>query len=335
MNTLRVGINGAGRIGRLVIRILADHPDIEIACINDLMDIETLKYLLTYDSVHQKFKYPIEIEDNSLIIAGNKVPYVQIKEPGNIPWSSFEVDTVIESSGLFTTREVLQKHLDSGAKRVILSCPTKDESIKTIVMGINDCILSSDDDIVSNASCTANGAAPILHVMQQNFGIEVAFMTTVHPFTNNQRIMDAPHSDPRRSRSLANNIIPTHSTAVDAIHQIFPFLKDKFQGVAIRVPIPAGALLELMIKTEKPISIEKINNAFIEASLGNLKNILEFTEDELVSSDIVNNTSSCVFDSKMTKIINDHYCYLAAWYDNETGYANRVVDLALKLGSLN
>lgn len=331
MNKVRVGINGAGRIGRLLIRILSDNPDIEIVCINDLMSIETLKYLLTYDSIHQKFKYPIEIDNQNLNIAGSSISYEQKAKPELIPWSKHNVDIVIESSGLFKTRKSLEPHLQTGVKKVVLSCPSSDETIKTVVLGVNEEIIESNDDIISNASCTANGAAPILKIIDQNFGIDAAFMTTVHPFTNNQRIMDAPHPDPRRSRSLANNIIPTHSTAVDAIHKILPQLKNKFQGVAIRVPIPVGALLELMIKTKKSINIDKINDVVIEASLGSMKNIIEFTDEELVSSDILNSTASCIFDSKLTRIINKNYCYLAAWYDNETAYAQRVVDLTLRL----
>ncbi len=330
MKNIRIGINGAGRIGRLVIRLLADHPHIEIACINDLMDIETLRYLLMYDSVHQKFQGQVEIEGNNLIINNMKVAYEQHALPSDIPWKKHHIDMVIEASGHFVTKNDLNQHFLSGAEKVILSCPAKDPDIKTVVIGINDHMISHQDKILSNASCTANGIAPMLKVMIDRFGIETAFMTTVHPFTNNQRVMDAPHSDPRRSRSLANNIIPTHSTAIDAIHQVFPELKNKFDGVAIRVPIPAGALLELMVKTVYSVSVESINEAFLDASLGYLKPVLTYTNEELVSTDIINDPSSCVFDSKMTKVINEHYCYLAGWYDNEFGYANRVVNLIEK-----
>jgi len=334
MKNIRVGINGAGRIGRLVIRILANHPHIEIACINDLMDIETLRYLLTYDSVHQKFNGKIEVEGNNIVLNNVVVPYQRHEHPSDIPWKKFEANIIIDASGKFVTTESLQPHFSAGANKVILSCPAKDPEIKTIIIGINDDLLSANDKIISNASCTANGIAPMLHVMNEHFGIETAFMTTVHPFTNNQRIMDAPHSDPRRSRSLANNIIPTHSTAIEAIHAVFPYLKGKFEGVAIRVPIPAGALLELMVKTEKEVSVDSINEAFLEASLGYLKPVLTYTNEELVSSDIISDPSSCIFDSKMTKVINSNYAYLAGWYDNEYGYANRVVNLIEKLSML-
>jgi len=331
MKNLRIGINGAGRIGRLVIRLLANHPHIEIVCINDLMDIETLRYLIIHDSVHQKFDGSVETNGKQIILNNMPVHYEQHDAPSDIPWYKYNTDIVIDASGHFCDVSSLESHLKAGAKKVILSCPAKDKAIKTIIMGINEHIITKKDNILSNASCTANGVAPMLSVMNKTFGIETAFMTTVHPFTNNQRIMDAPHPDPRRSRSLANNIIPTHSTAIEAILHVFPELKGKFEGVAIRVPIPAGALLELMIKTEKPVSVNSINEAFLDASIGSLKPFLTYTDEELVSSDVINDPSSCVFDSKMTKVINDHYCYIAGWYDNEFGYANRVVNLVEKL----
>ncbi len=334
MKTLRIGVNGAGRIGRLVIRLLANHPNIEIACINDLMDIETLRYLLIHDSVHQRFNGSVEIENKKLVINNMHIPFEQHRIPSEIPWKKFGVDVVVESSGLFVTTSGLTAHLKAGAKKVILSCPAKDPEIKTIIVGINDHELVCDDHIVSNASCTANGIAPMIQVMNDNFGIDTAFMTTVHPFTNNQRIMDAPHSDPRRSRSLANNIIPTHSTAIEAIHSVFPFLKGRFEGIAIRVPIPAGALLELMVKTNKPVSVESLNDAFLEASIGHLRHVLSYTDEEVVSTDIIGNPASCVFDSGMTKVIRENYCYLAGWYDNEFGYANRVVNLIETMGTM-
>jgi glyceraldehyde 3-phosphate dehydrogenase len=274
---MKVGINGAGRIGRLIIRFLSKHPEIEISCINDLMDIETLAYLLKYDSVHQKFDGSIQIENSNLILNNISVPYCQYNSPSDIPWKKFHTDIVIESSGHFLTKNELKEHIRGGAKRVVLSCPAKDQSIKTIIMGVNDNTLQLSDTILSNASCTANGVAPMLQVMDDNFGIETAFMTTVHPFTNNQRIMDAPHPDPRRSRSLANNIIPTHSTAIEAITAVFPHLIGKFDGVAIRVPIPVGALLELVIKTQKKVSVDVINEVFLDASLGHLKRVLAYT----------------------------------------------------------
>jgi glyceraldehyde 3-phosphate dehydrogenase len=334
MKNLRIGINGAGRIGRLVIRLLADHPNIEIVCINDLMDIETLRYLLIHDSVHQKFNGTVEKVNSGLVINNMHVAYEQHESPSDIPWKKYEIDIVVESSGRFVTTKSLTPHFKAGAKKIILSCPAKDPEIKTVIVGINDHLLSYGDHIVSNASCTANGIAPMLQVMNDHFGIDTAFMTTVHPFTNNQRIMDAPHADPRRSRSLANNIIPTHSTAIEAIHSVFPFLKGRFEGVAIRVPIPAGALLELMVKTNKSVSVQSINDAFLDASIGHLRHILSFTDEEIVSTDIIGDPSSCVFDSKMTKVINDKYCYLAGWYDNEFGYANRVVNLIEIMGRM-
>lgn len=327
MKNIRVGIYGAGRIGRLVIRLLADHPNIEISCINDVMDIKTCEYLLKHDSVHMKFNGSVEIEGQNLILNTIHIPYSSHNHPADVNWNDTKTDIVVDASGRFLTKNDLLPHITNGAKHVILSCPAKDSSIKTVIMGINEHTLTMQDTIVSNASCTANGIAPMLSVMDSIFGIETAFMTTVHPFTNNQRIMDAPHPDPRRSRSLANNIIPTHSTAIEAILQVFPNLKGKFEGVAIRVPVPSGALLELIVKTEKKVTVDSINEAFLESSLSGLKHILSYSDEYLVSTDIVNNPSSCVFDSLMTKVINDHYCYLAGWYDNEFGYASRVVNL--------
>lgn len=331
METTKIGINGAGRIGRLIIRLLADYENIEISCINDLMDIETLKYLIKYDSIHQKCKYPVEIKENKILLNNKVINYEQKSKPVDIPWDKYNVDIVIDASGLFLTKTELNNHIKGNVSKVILSCPAKDKNIKTIIFEINDNQLTDEDIIISNASCTANGVAPMLKTMIDNFGIENAFMTTVHPFTNNQRIMDAPHYDPRRSRSLANNVIPTHSTAINAIHEVFPELIGKFDGVAIRVPIPSGALLELIIKTNKNISVDSINNAFLEASRGQLKTILEYSNEHIVSTDITNNPASCVFDSLMTKVLNNNYCYIASWYDNEFGYANRVIDLIKKI----
>lgn len=331
MKNIRVGINGAGRIGRLVIRILSEHPDIEISCINDPMDIETLVYLLTYDSVHQKFSGNIESENKNIFLNGISVPYYNCSSPSDIPWKKYNTEIVIEASGHFVTEKSLKLHLKAGASKVILSCPSRDEKVKTVIVGINDHLINKHDTILSNASCTANGIAPMLQVMNDKFEIESAFLTTVHPFTNNQRIMDAPHPDPRRSRSLAGNIIPTHSTAVETILKIFPFLKGNFDGIAIRVPVPAGAFLELTVRTKKKVSKVNVNEAFLDASLGYLKHILAYTEDELVSTDVLNNPASCIFDSGLTKIVNDRYCYLAGWYDNEFGYASRVVNLIEKL----
>ncbi len=330
MKILNIGINGAGRIGRLIIRLLCHHPRLRIVCINDLMDIETMKYLIKYDSIHQQFKCNIEVLGSNLIIDGNKIPYEQHSSPVDIPWKKYKTDIVIDASGEFTTYQQLSDHLVAGASKVILGCPSSDMLIPNVIVGINEHIISEEDLIISNASCTANGAAPMLDVMMNAFGIQNAFITTVHPFTNNQRIMDAPHPSPRRSRSLANNIIPTHSTAIKALHRIFPELENKLDGNAIRVPIPAGALIEMMIHTEKEVTVETVNDVFLESSLGYLRHILHYTDEEIVSSDIINNPASCVFDSLLTKVINKKYCYIAGWYDNEYGYANRVIDLVEK-----
>jgi len=331
MNTVNIGINGAGRIGRLIIRLLSDHPQLQLVCINDLMNIETLQYLIKYDSIHQQFKHHTEINGSHLLINNHKIAYEQHTHPADIPWKKYKTSIVIDTSGQFVTYQALSGHLAAGASKVVLGCPPSDELIRNIIVGINEHTIKQEEHIISNASCTANGAAPMLDVMLNSFGIQSAFMTTVHPFTNNQRIMDAPHPDPRRSRSLANNIIPTHSTAIKALHAIFPKLLDKLDGNAIRVPIPAGALIELMIHTEKTISREMINEAFLDASLGYLKHIMHYTDEEIVSSDIINNPASCIFDSQLTKVLQNRYCYIAGWYDNEFGYANRVINLVERM----
>ncbi len=323
----KIGINGFGRIGRVVFRLLQTHQDIEVSQINDPMDLDTLIYLLKYDSIHGRFKYEIRKSEGGLIINNKFISISHELSPEKINWKDAEVDIVIESSGNFTTKKDLEKHIDSGAKKVILSCPTNDKKIKTIIIGVNENILNQNDLIISNASCTANCVAPILKIIDNSFGLKSGFMNTVHPFTNNQRIIDSPHPDIRRSRAAATNIIPTVSTAIEAIYHVMPHLKNKIDGFATRVPVANGSFVELCLNLSKNTSIEEINNLFESNSKANFKNIIEYTIDPIVSIDVIDNQNSAVFDSLSTKIINSNFVQIIAWYDNETGYSSRIIDL--------
>lgn len=334
LSPIRIGINGAGRIGRLVIRYASLIPDIQITCINDTMDIKTLHYLLRYDSFHLKYDRQLDIVEGALVMNGQKIAVTHYARPSDIPWKNYEVDIVIESTGKFCHFKQLEDHLKNGAQYVLLSCPAKDENVKTIIIGLNDNEMNTASQIYSLASCTANAVAPMLYVLHKHLGIRSAFMTTIHPFTNNQSIIDAPHPDPRRSRSLANNIIPTHSTAVPAIRSVFPHLKDVFHGIAIRVPTAIGAFVELICQVQQSTNEQYINNLFYDYSQTSLRGILAFCSDEIVSSDIINNPHSCIFDSLLTRNLSENHLYVAGWYDNEAGYAHRVIDAIQKLSRM-
>jgi len=325
--SLKIGINGFGRIGKLVFRLLQEKPDIEIVGINDPADITTLAHLLKYDSAHGRFSGSIEISDNKLIVNNKPIQVYHERIPADIPRTMHGADVVIEASGLFTTREQLSQHLSSGARKVILTCPAKDALDKTIIIGINENTLTSEDRIISNASCTANCAAPMLKILHENFGIEKVFMNTVHPATNNQRLIDAPHPDLRRSRTALTNIIPTTSTAIAVIKGLMPFLNDRFDGLATRVPVDDGSLIEFTALVEKETSVSEVNKAFEKAANGGLKGIVEYTSDPIVSSDIIGNPHSAIFDSRPTKVLTGNFIQVIGWYDNEFGYSSRVVDL--------
>jgi glyceraldehyde 3-phosphate dehydrogenase len=327
---MKIAINGFGRIGRVFLRNCINNPAIEIVAINDVADTATLAHLLKYDSVHRAFPGEIKTEGNTLIVNGKKIKVVSFKDPSQLPWKELNVDIVIESTGHFLDKAGAGLHLKAGAKKVILSAPPKEDSIKTIVLGVNDHILKKEDVIISNASCTTNCAAPMLKVLEQ-FGIEQAYITTVHSYTNDQRIHDAPHKDLRRARAAAMSIIPTSTGAAKAITKIFPHLEGKIGGCGMRVPVPDGSLTDITCVLKKTPTAEEINAAFKLASQTNLKGILEYTEDPIVGIDVVGNAHSVLFDSEFTSIVG-HLVKIIGWYDNEWGYSNRLVDLVLKMG---
>lgn len=331
----RVAINGFGRIGRVSFRALIKRSDeIEIVAINDLADSKTLAHLLKYDSIHGRFPGTVSTENNLLKVDNHSIQLCSERDPKLLPWEALNIDVVIESTGLFLTQELAEQHLKAGAKKVILSAPPKTNGIKTIVMGVNDSILKKDDRIISNASCTTNCAAPMIKVLDENWGVEDGYISTIHSYTGDQRLHDAPHRDLRRARAAALSIIPTSTGAAKAITKIFPHLTGKLGGCGIRVPVPNGSLTDITCVLKEPTSPEEINSAFKKASNAELKNILEYTEDPLVSVDIVSNPHSCIFDAQSTSIVGN-MVKIMGWYDNESGYSNRLADLVSKLNLLN
>lgn len=324
---VKVGINGFGRIGRNVFRVIAEREGIDVVAVNDLTDARTLSILLKYDSVHGKFKGDIDSKENAIIVKGKKIRLTKEKDPSQLPWKELGVEVVIESTGIFTKKADCEKHLEAGAKKVILSAPAKDQLDATIVMGINENSLKPEHKIVSNASCTTNCLAPLAKVINDNFGIEKGLMTTIHAYTNDQNVADLMHSDLRRARAAAINIIPTTTGAAKAIGEVIPELKGKLDGMAMRVPVANGSVTDLVALVKKKVSIEKINNAIKAASENELKGILEYCEDPIVSSDIIGNDHSCIFDSLSTYVVGDNLIKVIGWYDNEWGYSNRMVDL--------
>jgi glyceraldehyde 3-phosphate dehydrogenase len=326
MTKIKVAINGFGRIGRVTARAILNNKNLQLVAINDLTDAKTLAHLFKYDSIHRTFEGTVASTKEKITINGNDIAIYAERDPANIPWAKHDIDVVIESTGFFLTRESASKHITSGAKRVILSAPAKDDDIKTIVYGVNEHILDGTEDIISNASCTTNCATPMIKIIDDLCGIENGFLTTIHSYTGDQNLHDAPHKDLRRARAAAYSIIPTSTGAASAVTQILPHLKDKLDGSAIRVPVPDGSLTELTLNVKHVKSIEEINEAFKKAALGGLKNILAYNEDPIVSIDIVGNTNSCIFDSLLTQVIGNTI-KIVGWYDNEVGYSNRLVDL--------
>ena len=324
---IKVGINGFGRIGRNVYRVIAEREGIDVVAINDLTDARTLSILLKYDSVHGKFKGNIDSKENAIIVKGKEVRLTKEKDPAKLPWKELGVEVVIESTGIFTKRADCAKHLEAGAKKVILSAPAKDQLDATIVMGINTGDLKPEHKIVSNASCTTNCLAPLVKVINDNFGIEKGLMTTIHAYTNDQKVADLVHSDLRRARAAAINIIPTTTGAAKAIGEVIPELKGKLDGMAMRVPVANGSVTDLVALVKKKVSKEEINKIMKAASENELKGILEYCEDPIVSSDIIDNGHSCIFDSLSTYVVGDNLIKVIGWYDNEWGYSNRMVDL--------
>ena len=326
-----IGVNGFGRIGRYFTRLSLDSNEVNVAVINDVSDIKTLAHLLKYDSVHRGLKHEFKIEGNALVFEnGKKIIFLQERNPALIPWEEHNVDTVLESTGLFLTTEEASKHLIGGAKKVVISAPANSEDIKTIVLGVNDAILENTDVIISNASCTTNNVAPMVMVMRQLCEIESAYITTIHSYTSDQRLHDAPHKDLRRARAAAESIVPTSTGAAKAITKIFPELEGKIGGCGVRVPVPDGSFTDLTLVVRNPPTIEAINAAMKTASETYLKGILDYTEDPIVSVDVIGNPNSCLFDSELTSVVNN-MIKIVGWYDNEAGYSNRLIDLVQKV----
>jgi glyceraldehyde 3-phosphate dehydrogenase len=332
---IQVGINGFGRIGRSVFRIISDRDDMEVVAINDLFDNEQLAYLLKYDTVMGIFDKEVTAESDALTVDNQRVAMTEHRDPAQIPWKDLGAQFVIESTGVFRTREPLEKHMAAGAEKVILTVPAKEEIDATIVIGVNDKELKPEHHIVSNASCTTNCLAPIAKILDDEFGIEEGFITTVHAYTNDQRLADVPHKDFRRSRAAGENIIPTTTGAAKAVGKVLPQLKGKLDGLAMRVPVPDGSIVDLVCRLGKKASRKDINAAVQEAAKGPMQRVVEYSDAPLVSSDIIGNTHSSIFDALSTSSQNDGYARIVSWYDNEWGYSNRVVDLIGMLAELS
>lgn len=330
--TTKVAINGFGRIGRSYLRaVLAQNADLEIVAINDLTDNKTLAHLLKYDSVSGRLPQTVEYDDDAIIVGGNEIKSFAERDPANLPWAELGIDIVIESTGFFTKASDAQKHIDAGAKKVIISAPATDEDV-TVVMGVNEGDYNPEtDNIISNASCTTNCLAPLAKVFNDKWGIERGLMTTVHAYTADQNLQDAPHKDLRRARAAAINIVPTSTGAAKAIGLVLPELKGKLDGFALRVPIPTGSITDLTIETTAEVTVDEIKAAYKEAAEGPLKGILYYTEDDIVSSDIVGDPHSSIFDAGLIRVLGNQV-KLSSWYDNEWGYSNRLVDLTSYVG---
>ncbi len=325
--SIRVGINGFGRIGRSVYRILSDRGDIEVVAINDLYDNDQLAYLLRYDTVMGRFDKDVTIEGDMMHVGGDRVAMTAESDPTKLPWKELEVDFVVESTGVFRTREPLEKHLAAGAGRVVLTVPPKDEIDFMGVLGVNDDELRPEHKIVSNASCTTNCLAPLVKILDDAFGINEGFLTTVHAYTNDQRLADVPHKSIRRSRAAADNIIPTSTGAARAVGKVLPHLAGKLDGMAMRVPVPDGSIVDFVCQLRNKPTAEEINGSVRLAAEGPMKAVVEYSRDPLVSSDIIGNPHSSIFDSLSTSSRGDGFARVVSWYDNEWGYSNRVVDL--------
>ncbi len=330
MSKIKVAINGFGRIGRLTFKALLQRENIEVVAINDLTDTTTLAHLLKYDSVHGRFNGTVEASANGIIVNGQEIQITAEREPKNLPWGKLGVDVVLESTGRFVDEKGAGGHLEAGAKKVVISAPAKGD-IKTVVLGVNNEILTGEETIVSNASCTTNCLAPMAKVLDDTFGIEKGYITTVHAYTADQNLQDAPHSDLRRARAAAYSIVPTSTGAAKAVGLVLPHLAGKLDGIAMRVPIPDGSLTDLTVVLKKPATKEEINAAMKKAAEGDMKGILEYTEDPIVSIDIIGNPHSCIFDADLTSA-NGTLVKVVGWYDNEAGYSNRAADLIAKIG---
>jgi glyceraldehyde 3-phosphate dehydrogenase len=332
----KVAINGFGRIGRMSFRAMLAHPELDVVAVNDLTSADTLAYLFKYDSVHAGFDGDVHAEGDSIVVNGKKVKIYAERDPENLPWKELGIDIVVESTGLFKKREQMMKHINAGAKKVILTVPAaKAEDVDaTVVMGVNDNVLTKDTVLVSNASCTTNCLAPMAKVLNDKFGIKRGFMNTIHSYTNDQKILDQPHSDLRRARAAAVSIIPTSSGAAKAVGLVIPELKGKLDGFAMRVPTPDGSVVDLTAEMACNVTKEEINAAIKEAAEGPMKGILEYVDEPIVSIDIVDNKHSSIFDSLLTQVMDGNFVKVISWYDNEQGYSTRVSDLASKLATL-
>jgi glyceraldehyde 3-phosphate dehydrogenase len=332
--SVRVGLNGFGRIGRCILREVVDRDDIEIVGVNDIADLNNLAYLFKYDSVHRRFDGEVKVEGNSLVIKGKKFPFTQEREPEQLPWRDLGADIVFEATGIFRTREKAAKHLKAGAKKVIVSAPFKGEDGDfTIVYGVNhDKYDPANHNIISNASCTTNCFSPVVKVLHETFGIEQGLMTTAHAYTSSQKVLDLPAKDWRRGRAAAVSIIPTTTGAAIATTKVFPELKGKLDAIALRAPVPDGAVVDFVCKVNKEASADSVNAAFKKYADGELKGILEYAKDPLVSMDIIGNPHSSIFDPEYTKVIGGTLVKVLSWYDNEWGFSMRMIDVALMMG---
>lgn len=335
MTKVRVAINGFGRIGRVTFRALLNKENVEVVAFNDLTDTKTLAHLLKYDSVHGKFNGTVEVDGEYLVINGERIRVYAERDPANLPWGELNVDIVAECTGIFRKREQMNKHLEAGAKKVLLSVPSAkaDDVDATIVMGVNDNDLKAEHKLVSNASCTTNCLSPIAKVLHDNFGIKTGLMNTIHSYTNDQIILDSPHSDLRRARAAAVSIIPTSTGAAKAIGLVIPELSGKLHGLAMRVPTPDGSVVDLTCELEKIPTAEEINAVMKEAAEGPMKGVLEYCEDPIVSVDIIGNPHSSIFDSGLT-MVQGNIVKVVSWYDNENGYSNRLADMVVKMAAL-
>ncbi|MDD2576504.1 MAG: type I glyceraldehyde-3-phosphate dehydrogenase [Bacteroidales bacterium] len=333
---VKIAINGFGRIGRISFRNIQSKNNLEVVAINDLTDATTLAHLLKYDSVHGRFNGEVYAEGEYLVVNGKKIRVFAEKDPENLPWGELGIDIVIESTGIFRNKEKMGKHIKAGAKKVILTVPAdKAEDVDaTVVLGVNDNILTKEMTCISNASCTTNCLAPVAKILNDKFGVKRGLMNTVHSYTNDQQILDLPHKDLRRARAAAVSIIPTSTGAAKAVGLVIPELKGKLDGLSMRVPTPDGSVVDLTVELEKTVTKEEINAAMKEAAQGPMKGILEYTEDPIVSCDIVGNPHSSIFDSKLTMVLEGNMVKVVSWYDNENGYSNRVCDLAERLAKL-
>ena len=331
----RIAINGFGRIGRTIMRIAKQRQHYDVVAINDLASPEQLAYAFKYDSIHGTFDGEVKVDGKNMEIVGDPFVVLNEKDPAQLPWAELGIDYVVESSGVFRKLEDLNKHLEAGAKRIILTVPSKDPLEATLVAGVNDHVVTPDSRIISNASCTTNCAAPLVKVLHEAFGIRRGLLTTVHAYTSDQRLIDSPHKDPRRSRNAATNIVPTSTGAARAIGLVIPELAGKLDGMAMRVPVPDGSLVDLTVEVDKSTDLASINAAVAAAAAGELKGILAYSEEAIVSSDIIGNSHSSIFDAPLTQVIEGNLLKVISWYDNEWGYSTRVEELIGRLASMD